>query len=90
MLRLQVRGVRREARETVRRGVMRGSGEGFQTHIEQSLGSASITSLPTRPACRPIRTFAAGRISGTLWSPALRPTQTVASATSSSSSSTSG
>lgn len=80
----------RRPRETVRRGVMRGSGEGFRIHVEQSSGSASIVPLPTRPACRPIRTFAAGRISGTLWSPAPRPTQTVAGATSSSSSSTSG
>lgn len=43
----------RRPRETVRRGVMRGSGEGFRIHVEQSSGSASIAPLPTRPACRP-------------------------------------
>lgn len=89
VLRLQVRGAGRGGRE---------AGGGQRGRAGRGSRSASWgLPVPTRgrehlltPPPPAARTCAAGRISGTVWSPAPRPTLTAVGATSSSSSFTSG
>ena len=70
------------------RGLGRGSAEEFQACLPSPPCPCSWARA--FPTAWPARTCAAGRTSGTPWSRAPRPTQTAASATSSSSSFTSG